>query len=136
LPEVAVNVGLVQSVVKVAHEVHSEEAAWVGGGFMSNFKFSRRELLFLEFFFSGCSLKDSAKAAGYKGASASALCNTARKILTKYEKSASAKGIFRGARASEGRIVTLLGDMAMNHQCESKKLKYLSILSRAMFSKG
>jgi hypothetical protein len=75
-------------------------------------------------------MKDSAKGAGYRGSSPSALCNTGRAILNKYEQS----GIFRGAGASEARIASLLVDMAENNQSEAERLKGLTILSKAMFS--
>jgi hypothetical protein len=96
-----------------------------------NIKFLPRELLFLELFFSGCSMKDAARAAGYRGSSAPALCNTGRAILTKYEQS----GIFRGAGVREGRIAQLLLDMVVNNQSESGRLKGLTILSKVMFSR-
>ena len=53
---------------------------------MSNVKFSPRQLLFLEFFFSGCSMKSAARAAGYRGSTPQALCNTGRAILDKFSK--------------------------------------------------
>ncbi|MDO9574237.1 MAG: hypothetical protein Q7I94_04500, partial [Candidatus Contubernalis sp.] len=93
-----------------------------------NSKFSPRQILFLELFFSGCSMKDAARAAGYKGSSAPALCNTGRAILTKYGQS----GIFRGAGVSESRIASLLIDMAVHSQSESGRLKGLRILSKVM----
>lgn len=100
-----------------------------------NSKFSPRQVKFLELYFSGLSMKDAARAAGYRGSSDQALCNTGAAILKKYEQSASVKGIFRGAGGSESRIASLLLDMAMNSQSESSQLKGLSILSKAMFSK-
>jgi hypothetical protein len=103
---------------------------------MSHFKFSSRELKFLELFFSGRSMKGAARGAGYRGSTDQSLCNTARKILTKYEESASTKGMFRESRATEVRIASLLLDMAMNSQPASKQLKGWRILSKVMFSKG
>ena len=100
-----------------------------------NIKFSPRQLRFLELYFSGFSMKAAARAAGYRGSTDPALCNTGAAIIRKYSQSASAKGIFRGAGAIEGRIASLLLDMAMNSQSESSQLKGLSILSKAMFSK-
>jgi hypothetical protein len=94
-------------------------------------KFSPRQIKFLELYFAGCSLKAAARGAGYLGASDSALCNTGRAFLIKYEQS----GIFRGAGASEARIASLLVDMAENNQSESERLKGLTILSKAMFSR-
>jgi hypothetical protein len=94
-------------------------------------KFSPQEIRFLELFFSGFTMKDSAKGAGYRGSSPSALCNTGRAILNKYEQS----GIFRGAGASEGRIAQLLIDMAVHSQSEAGRLKGLRILSKVMLSR-
>ena len=94
-------------------------------------KFSPQQIKFLEVYFSGFTIKDAARAAGYRGSSASALCNTGRAILTKYEQS----GIFRGTGASEARIASLLVDMVENNQSESDRLKGLTILSKAMFSR-
>jgi hypothetical protein len=94
-------------------------------------KLSPRQIKFLELYFAGFKMKDAARAAGYRGSSPSALCNTGRAILTKYEQS----GIFRGAGASEARIASLLVDMAENNRSESDRLKGLTILSKAMFSR-
>jgi hypothetical protein len=99
-----------------------------------NIRFSPRELRFLELYFSGYLMKDAVKAAGYGGASDQALCNTGRAILNKYEKSAAAKGGFRGVGISEGQIVQLLLG-AVQNQTESKKVKYLTTLANAMFSR-
>lgn len=94
-----------------------------------NSKFSPRQLKFLELYFSGFSMKDAARAAGYRGSSDPALCNTGRAILTKYQQS----GIFRSVEGAEGRIAQLLIDMASNHQSESDQLKGLAILAKTMF---
>ena len=53
---------------------------------MCNSKFSARQLLFLELFFSGYSMQDAARGAGYKGSTPQALCNTGRAILDKFSK--------------------------------------------------
>jgi hypothetical protein len=87
-----------------------------------NIKFSPRQLRFLELYLSGFTLKDSAKAAGYKGASAQSLCNTGRAIL-------------RRAVANDTGIAKLLLDMAVNNQSESGRLKGLIILSKAMLTR-
>jgi hypothetical protein len=101
-----------------------------------NFKFSPRQLRFLElYFFRGFLMKDAVRAAGYRGSSNQALCNTGRAIVKKYTEYASAKGIFSGAGASEGQIASSLIDMVMNNISESKKLKYLTVLSKAMFDR-
>ncbi len=87
-----------------------------------NSKFSPRQVLFLELFFSGCSMKDAARAAGYRGSSAPALCNTGRAILLR-------------AVATDARISQLLLDMAVHSQSESGRLKGLRILSKVMLSR-
>ena len=97
-------------------------------------RFSPRQLRFLELYFSGFLLKDAARAAGYRGSTDQALCNTGRAILNKYEKSAAAKGGFRGVGISEGQIAQLLLG-AVQNQSESKKVKYLTTLANAMFSR-
>ena len=96
-----------------------------------NSKFSPRQIKFLELYLSGFSMKAAARAAGYRGSSDPALCNTGRAILTKYQQS----GIFRGVGGGEGRIAQLLIDMASNHQSESGRLKGLRILSKVMLSR-
>ena len=96
-----------------------------------NSKFSPRQIKFLELYLTGFSMKDAARAAGYRGSTAPALCNTGKAILTKYQQS----GIFRGAGVSEGRIAQLLIDMASNHQSETGRLKGLRILSKVMLSR-
>jgi len=86
-------------------------------------KFSPRQVRFLRLFFAGFTLKDSAKGAGYRGSSASALCNTGAAILCR-------------AVATDARIAQLLIDMTVRNQSESGRLKGLRILSKAMLSKG
>ena len=87
-----------------------------------NSKLSPRQLRFLELFFSGFSIKNAARAAGYRGSSDQALCNTGRAIL-------------RRARASETGIFQLFLDMTVNDQSESDSLKCLNILSKAFSSR-
>lgn len=86
-------------------------------------KFSPRQLRFLELYFTGLSMKAAARAAGYRGSTDQALCNTGGALL-------------RRAVANDARIAQLLIGMVVNNQSESGRLKGLSILSKAMFSKG
>jgi hypothetical protein len=96
---------------------------------MSNYRFSPRARKFLELYFSGFLMKDAAKAAGYRGYSDQALCNTGRAILTKF--SPNHKALFHRARASKRRkIAQLLVGLADNSQSELQQLKALKILSR------
>jgi phage terminase small subunit len=83
-----------------------------------NIKFSMRQLRFLELYLSGFTLKDSARGAGYQGSSDQSLCNTGAAILCR-------------AVANDARIASLLINMAV----ESKKMKYFTILSKALFSR-
>ena len=85
-------------------------------------KFSPRQIKFLELYFSGFTIKDSARAAGYRGSSDQALCNTGGALL-------------RRAVATDARIAQLLLDVAVNDQTESGRLKGLTILSKVMFSR-
>jgi hypothetical protein len=87
-----------------------------------NSKFSARQLRFLELYFCGLSMKAAARAAGYRGSSDQALCNTGRAIL-------------RRAVANDTGIAKLLLDMAVNNQSESGRLKGLIILSKAMLTR-
>ena len=97
-----------------------------------NSKFSPRERKFLELHFAGALMKDAARAAGYRGASDRALCNTGRAILTKYENSVHPKELFRRVGASETRIAQLLLDMAENAKSESARVNALGILSKCL----
>ena len=85
-------------------------------------KFSPRQRRFLELFFGGFTMSAAARAAGYRGSSASSLCNTARAILLR-------------AAATDARIIQLLLDMTVHNQYKSGRLKGLSILSKALFSR-
>ena len=98
---------------------------------MSNVRFSPRQLLFLELFFSGLSMKDAATGAGYRGSSAPALCNTGRKILDKFV--ANPQALFRLAGARERKIAQLLVDMAFNSKSEFKQIRALTILSKVIY---
>jgi hypothetical protein len=85
-------------------------------------KFSPRQLRFLELYFSGYTLKDSAKGAGYHGSSDQSLCNTGGALL-------------RRAVATDARIAQLFLDKMMRNQTESGRLKGLNILVKTMFSR-
>ena len=89
---------------------------------MSNYRLSPRAMKFLELYFRGFSMKNAAKAAGYRGSSDQALCNTGRAILLR-------------AAATDARIAQLMLDMAVHNQSESGRLKGLSILVKAMNSR-
>jgi hypothetical protein len=84
---------------------------------MSNPKFSPRQLLFLELFFSGYSIQDAARGAGYKGSTPQALCNTGRAILYKFSKTP-------WAWAYKRKIAQLLLDMG-DSMPEFQRLKAL-----------
>lgn len=71
-------------------------------------------------------MKDAARGAGYRGSSDSALCNTARAILTKFTKNPN----FHRAWTRKRKIAQLLVGMADNSNSELQKLKALKILSR------
>jgi hypothetical protein len=87
---------------------------------MSKPKFSPRQLLFLELFFSGYSMQDAARGAGYKGSSPQALCNTGRVILDKFSKTPWAWSCKR-------KVAQTLFDVADNMP-EFQKLKALKFL--------
>jgi hypothetical protein len=87
-----------------------------------NSKFSPRQLRFLELYFTGLSIKAAARAAGYRGSSDQALCNTGGAIL-------------RRAVATDARIAQLFLDKVLNSQSESGRLKGLSLLVKTMFSR-
>jgi hypothetical protein len=91
-------------------------------------KFSPRQITFLELYLSGFLMKDAARAAGYRGSSDQALCNTARKILDKF--STNPKALFRLAGVRERKIAQLLVDMADNSKSAFQQLKALTILSK------
>jgi hypothetical protein len=95
-----------------------------------NSKFLPRQITFLELYFSGFLMKDAARAAGYRGSSDRALCNTGRAILNKF--SADPKALFCRAGARERKIAQLLVDMADNNQSEHQQLKALTILSKCV----
>ena len=95
-------------------------------------KFSPRELGFLEFYFGGALMKDAVRAAGYRGRSAQALCNTGRAILKKFEKSAPAKEIFKRVGASEVHIAQLLTSLVQNAKSESAQVRALAIIAKCL----
>lgn len=84
-------------------------------------KFSAQQITFLELYFSGLKLKDAARAAGYRGSSDQALCNTGGALL-------------RRAVATDARIAQLFLDKVVNSRSESGRLKGLNILVKTMFS--
>jgi hypothetical protein len=90
-------------------------------------RYSERQIRFLELYFSGLTMAAAAERAGFKGRS-QALCNTGRKILTKF--SNNPKALFRKAGPRERRIAQLLVDTVENSKSEPKQLKALTILSR------
>lgn len=85
-------------------------------------KFSPRQLRFLELYFAGFSMKAAARAAGYRGSSDQALCNTGGALL-------------RRAVATDARIAQLFLDKVVNSRSESGRMKGLSILSKAMLTR-
>ena len=89
-------------------------------------KFSPRERKFLELYFGGALMKDAARAAGYRGASDQALCNTGRAILTKFTKDPN----FHRAWRRKRKIARLSAGLAGNSKSELQQLKALKILSR------
>jgi hypothetical protein len=93
---------------------------------MKNNKFSPRELQFLELYFSGFLMKDAARAAGYRGSSDPALCNTGRAILTKFTGDPN----FHRAWRRKRKIARLSVGLAGNSKSELQQLKALKILSR------
>jgi hypothetical protein len=81
---------------------------------------------FLELYFRGASMKNAVYAAGYRGSTSQALCNTGRKILIKF--SANPKVLFRRAGTRELKIAQAIVDMADNNKSEHQQLKALKIL--------
>jgi len=98
---------------------------------MRNSGFNQRQLRFLELYFSGCKMKTAARAAGYKGRSDQALCNTGRKILNKFSK--TPKALFSLAGTREIEIVRLLDNMAFNSGSAFQRLKALKIMARRYY---
>ena len=94
-----------------------------------NSKFSPRQIKFLELYLSGFLMKDAARAAGYRGASDQALCNTGRAILIKF--STNPKALFRLGGPREKRIARLLVDMAEGSKSE-RQLIALKILFKCL----
>jgi hypothetical protein len=82
----------------------------IAGAVMSNHRFSSREMRFLQLYLGGAFMKDAARAAGYRGASDQALCNTGRAILTKF--SANPKALFCWPGLRQAKIAQLLCNMA------------------------
>lgn len=108
------------------HEARASDSA-MGGTAMSHngkkkSKFSPQQIKFLELYFSGFTMKDAARAAGYRGSSDQALCNTGGALL-------------RRAVAADANIAQLFLDMTVHNQSESGRMKGLSILVKTMFSR-
>ena len=91
-----------------------------------NSKFSPRQIRFLELYLTGFSMKDAARAAGYRGSSDPALCNTGKAILSKFTGDPN----FHRAWRRKRKIAQLLVGMADNSKSELQQLKALKILSR------
>lgn len=98
-----------------------------------NSKFLLRQLRFLELYFTGFSMQDAARASGYRGSSASALCNTGRAILTKFSK--TPKALFYRAGARERKIAQLLVGITKESKPE-RQLIALKILSKCLINKS
>ncbi len=97
---------------------------------MANYRFSPREMKFLELYLGGALMKDAARAAGYRGATPQSLCNRGRKILEKFSKNPDA--LFRQAGPRGAKIVWLLADIVENSKSEHKQLQVLKILSKCI----
>lgn len=93
-------------------------------------RYSERQLRFLEFHFAGLTMAMAAKRAGFGGRSDPALCNTAKRILSKFEKEPEA--FFRQAGPRGLKIARLLVDMGENNKSEHKQLEALTILSKCI----
>lgn len=85
---------------------------------------------FLEIYFGGALMKDAARAAGYRGTSDQALCNTGRAILDKFSKIPF--DLFCQAGARERKISKLIFEMADNAKSGTQQLKVLKILSKCI----
>ena len=94
---------------------------------MKKIKCSPREAKFLELYWGGSLMKDAARAAGYRGSSDQAFCNTALRILRKFSK--DPKALFGRARARQRKIAQLLAGMGENGKSERQQLKTLRILA-------
>jgi len=90
-------------------------------------RFSPREWKFLNLYFSGLLMKDAARAAGFQGASAQALCNSGLRVLRKF--SNDPKALFGRPRARQRKIAQLLAGMTDNGKSERQRLKILKNLS-------
>jgi len=97
---------------------------------MSNVRFSPREITFLELYFGGALMKDAARAAGYRGATPQALCNSGKRVLTKFSNSPTT--LFRLPGRRERKIAQLLINI-LESKSEHKQLLALKILSKCSF---
>ena len=93
---------------------------------MGNYRFTQKQLKFLEFYFQGYLIKEAAKLAGYRGSTPQSLCNTGRAILTKFTGDPN----FHWAWTRKRKIARLSVGLAGNSKSEHEKLKILKILSR------
>ena len=122
----ATGVGLVHRMGRLSPDLNRLIQPWrakaMSQGDKKKSKFSPRQLRFLELYFSGLTIKAAARAAGYCGSSDQALCNTGGALL-------------RRAVATDAGIAQLFLDKMLRNQSESGRLKGLSILSEAMFSR-
>jgi hypothetical protein len=84
---------------------------------------------FLELYFGGALMKDAARAAGYRGASPQALCNSAKRVLTKFSKTPQA--FFRRAGTREKKIAELLFAMTDDSR-PGRQLIALTILAKCI----
>ena len=102
---------------------------------MSNFRLSPREMKFLELYLDGALMKEAARAAGYRGSTPQALCNTGRAILNKFSninlKSLHARA--RKIRKIDQLLVSLVS-MADDSKSELQQIKALKILGKSYFS--
>ena len=93
-------------------------------------RLSPREMRFLELYFSGLLMKDAARAAGYRGSTPQALCNTGRAILNKFSNNPEA--LFCRAGPREERIFLLLDGM-LDGKSTLRQLTALKILAKHFF---
>jgi hypothetical protein len=94
----------------------------------SRFNLKPKQLRFLELYYQGYSMKDAARAAGYRGASDQALCNTGKAILDKFSNCPEALFLRVGAR--ERKIAQLLVSLPDISKSQHEQLRALRILSR------
>jgi len=96
---------------------------------MSNFGFNRKQLRFLELYFSGYTMQNAVRLAGYRWSTPQSRCNTGAKILKKFSTNPQALFRLAGVRAIAGRLYNL----AFNSRSAFQRLKALKILARSYF---